>query len=246
MTDPSTDQIRDLLAREMSVAPEPHPWTEVEQRARPDDDASIPVRRRTAIWLAVAACTITLVVGLAAVVAYDDGPTMPAVDPDSTPPPTPASTSLPEPTAPDEVVASNEQAELTATRVGVEVCTQLTKKTPHVSVTFSAYCLDSTRFTETGVHLHYPYLPMIANVGGTTPSTATQVIIVGVIDSPDATAVQITFDGQSVVVPTGPINQAIDGRFFLATVEWDVINGITEDIDGFNDYDGFIVRDASP
>ena len=59
MTDHSTDEIRDLLARAMSDAPEPHPWTNVVRRAR-HHDAARPQQRRTRVWLAVAACTIAL------------------------------------------------------------------------------------------------------------------------------------------------------------------------------------------
>ena len=103
MTDPSTDQIRALLASEMSVSPEPHPWADVERRARLQDNVPLHARRRTGIWLAVAACTIALVGGLVLVVGSDDEPTVPAVHPDSTPPSNPTSTSLPGPTTPDEV-----------------------------------------------------------------------------------------------------------------------------------------------
>ena len=98
MSDHGTDQIRDLLARAMTDAPDPHPWTDVEQRSQLHDDAPLPARRRTGIWLAVAACTIALVGGLVLVVGSDDEPTMPADDPDSPPPPTPASTTAPQST----------------------------------------------------------------------------------------------------------------------------------------------------
>jgi hypothetical protein len=99
MTDHSTDEIRDLLARAMSDSPEPHAWADVEQRAR-RHDAPPPVRRRTRVWLAAAACVVVLVVGLVAVVGSGDEPKVRTDDPDSTTPSTStvASTSVPAPT----------------------------------------------------------------------------------------------------------------------------------------------------
>ena len=84
MTDHSTDQIRDLLARGMSDAPEPHSWADVEQRARQHD--APPRQRRRGVWLAVAACTIALMGGLVAVVGVDDEPEVRIDAPDDTTP----------------------------------------------------------------------------------------------------------------------------------------------------------------
>ena len=56
MTDRSTDQIRDLLASEMSVAPEPHPWGDVEQRAAigpPLPNQAFVDVSRAGVWPAV-------------------------------------------------------------------------------------------------------------------------------------------------------------------------------------------------
>lgn len=62
MTDHGMDEMRDLLARAMTDAPEPHPWSVIEDRAE-RNDAALPTRRRTGVWLASAACTIALVAG---------------------------------------------------------------------------------------------------------------------------------------------------------------------------------------
>ena len=95
MTDHNTDEIRDVLAREMYDAPEPHAWADVEHRAR-RHDVPPPARRRTGLWLGAAACTIALVAGLAAVVTSDEpavrtddptGPTMKTAPSTSTPTP---------------------------------------------------------------------------------------------------------------------------------------------------------------
>lgn len=96
MSDHSTDEIRALLARAVSDAPDPHRWDDVEQRAR-QHHAPPPARRRTGVWLAAAACTIALVAGLIAVVTMNDEPTVRTDDPVDTTPSTAASTSVPAP-----------------------------------------------------------------------------------------------------------------------------------------------------
>lgn len=127
-----------------------------------------------------------------------------------------------------EVVASNDRFELTAVQVGDQVCTKLTETTVPVTMMWTADCWKSTRFTESGIHDLYPL-----------DALDTTHMIIGVVDSPNATAVQITApDGESVVVPTGPANQTIDGRFFLAQIDLDISNGIV--------FDRFTVEDASP
>ena len=82
MSEHSIDEIRELLAKAMSDAPEPQSWTDVEQRARHHDDP--PQQRRLGVWLAVAACTVALLGGLVAVVGSEDEPEVPSDDPDST------------------------------------------------------------------------------------------------------------------------------------------------------------------
>ena len=100
MTDNHTNDIRDLFARAMSDAPDPHPWTEVAQRSRRHDAALAPPRRRPGLWLAATACVVALVGALVAVVASDDEPPAPIDDPDSTTPSTATapSTTTPTPT----------------------------------------------------------------------------------------------------------------------------------------------------
>jgi hypothetical protein len=69
--------------------------------------------------------------------------------------------------------------------------------------------------------------------------TAAEFLIAGVIDSSVATAVRVTSpDGASVVVSTGPPNQATDGRFFLARLDLNAGNGTR--------LDRFTIEDASP
>ena len=64
-------------------------------------------------------------------------------------------------------------------------------------------------------------------------------LVIGVIDVPDATSVRVTSpDGFSVVVPTGPVNRVIDGRFFLATFVLDASDAVR--------LDRFTIEDASP
>jgi hypothetical protein len=135
-----------------------------------------------------------------------------------------------DPNDPDdaEVVASDDRFELTAVQVGDQVCTRLKETAVPVTMTFVANCRESTRLTEPGIVDFDPLDP-----------TETDHLIIGVIDSPSATAVRITSPGgESVVVPTGPVNQAIDGRFFLARLDLDVSNGIR--------LDRFTIEDASP
>jgi hypothetical protein len=124
-----------------------------------------------------------------------------------------------------EIVASDDRFELTAVRGGDRVCTKLEETTVPATITFSANCWESIRFNEQG----------IVHIQPIAPPPNTMHLIIGVIDSPDATAARITSpDGVSVVVPTGPVNQAIDGRFFLARLDLDAGNG------------HFTIEDASP
>ncbi len=97
MSDHDTDEIRELLARAMTEAPDPHRWSDVEDRAQRIETPT-QARRRNGVWLAAAACVVALVGGLVAVVVSDDGPTVPAVDPDRTPPPATTSTTTPQST----------------------------------------------------------------------------------------------------------------------------------------------------
>ena len=97
MSDQHTDEIRDLLARAMSDAPEPHSWVDVERRAR-RNRVTTPVRRRTEVWLAAAACVAALIGGLIVVVESDDEPAVRTDDPTGSTSPTAPSTSAPIPT----------------------------------------------------------------------------------------------------------------------------------------------------
>jgi len=88
MTSPTTDEIRDLLARAMGDAPVPRPWADVERRAMGDapvphpwveverramTPADDPMRsRRLATRLAVAAAIVLLVVGAVVIGAEND------------------------------------------------------------------------------------------------------------------------------------------------------------------------------
>ncbi len=109
------------------------------------------------------------------------------------------------------------------------MCTKLEETTVPATMTFAGNCVGRQR-------------------GWTSPEswisirsmlTDTEHLIIGVLDSPDATAVRITSpDGNTVVAPTGPANQAIDGRFFLARLDLEVSNGIR--------LDRFTIEDASP
>ena len=84
MSDHDTDEIRELLARAMTGAPEPRPWRDVEDRAARPFDAPTPARRRTGVLLAAAACVAALVGGLVAVVVSDDDPAVRTDDPTGT------------------------------------------------------------------------------------------------------------------------------------------------------------------
>ena len=127
-----------------------------------------------------------------------------------------------------DIVARDDRFELTAVRVGDQVCTKLEETTVPATMTFAGNCWESTSLAEPGIVDLF-----------SLEITATLHLIIGVFDSPDATAVRITSpDGNSVVAPTGPVNQAIDGRFFLARLDVDVTNGIQED--------RFTIEDASP
>lgn len=127
-----------------------------------------------------------------------------------------------------KVVATDDEFEFTAVRVSDQVCTKLEQTTEPVTMTFAANCWSAERLDESGI-VDFISLDM----------TDTKHLIIGVIDSTSATAVQITSpDGTATVVPTGPSNQAIDGRFFLARLDFDGNNGI--------DFSDFEIEDASP
>jgi len=127
-----------------------------------------------------------------------------------------------------EVVASDDQFELTAVQVGDQVCTKLEQTTVPATMTFAANCWETTRLTELGIVDLYPL-----------DATDTKHLIIGVIDSPNTTAVRVTSpEGASAVVPTGPGNRAIDGRFFLARLDLDASSEIF--------LDRFTIEDASP
>jgi hypothetical protein len=134
----------------------------------------------------------------------------------------------PDAVADAEIVASDDQFELTAVQVGDQVCTKLSQTAVPVTMTFAANCAPSSRLDESGIIDLSPL-----------DQTDTNHLIIGVVDSASATAVRVTSpDGESVVVPTGPVNRAIDGRFFLARLDLDVGNGIR--------LDRFTIEDASP
>lgn len=127
-----------------------------------------------------------------------------------------------------QIVATDDEFELTAVRVLDQVCTKLEQTTDPVTMTFAANCWGSTSLADPGIVDLF-----------SLEITATLHLIIGVFDSPDATAVRITSpDGNSVVAPTGPDNRAIDGRFFLARLDLDVADGIR--------LDHFTIEDASP
>ena len=127
-----------------------------------------------------------------------------------------------------EAVAGDDRFELTAARAGDQVCTKLEETTVPATMTFAGNCVEAARLDESGIVDLY-----------SLDATDTEHLIIGVLDSPDATAVRITSpDGNTVVAPTGPANQAIDGRFFLARLDLEVGNGIR--------LDRFTIEDASP
>ena len=130
MTDNHTDDIRDLLARAMSDAPQPHDWADVEQRAW-QLDAPSPPRRRTGVWLAAAACTIALVGGLVALEARDEDPLQPV---DTGVVTVPVTTSTPTPTTgpPDALIPpeSTEQSETETADPGSEQPPSLPRPVP--------------------------------------------------------------------------------------------------------------------
>lgn len=110
-----------------------------------------------------------------------------------------------------EVVATDERFEVTAVQAGAQVCTKLADTSVPPTMFAGANCEESSLLSETGIIDHYPL-----------PETDSGVLVVGVIDAPDATAVRITSPaGDSVEVPTGPATGLIDGRFFLARVPLD-------------------------
>ncbi|WP_420451463.1 hypothetical protein [Ilumatobacter sp.] len=127
-----------------------------------------------------------------------------------------------------EIVATDDEFELTAVRVSDQVCTKLEQTTDPVTMTFAANCWDSERLADSGI---VDFVPV--------DLTDTEHLIIAILDSSNAMSVRITSpDGESVVVPTGPANQAIDGRFFLARLILDVSDGIR--------LDQFTIEDASP
>ena len=127
-----------------------------------------------------------------------------------------------------EIVASDDQFELTAVPTTGQVCMKLEQITVPVTMTFAANCWASERLADSGIVDLYAL-----------DTTDTEHLLIGVLDSPDATAVRLTSpDGESVVVETGPANQVIDGRFFLARLDMDIGNGIR--------LDQFTIEDASP
>ena len=127
-----------------------------------------------------------------------------------------------------EVVASDDRFQLTAVQVGDQVCTKLAETAVPATMTFAANCWESTGLIDLGIVDLFPL-----------DDTDTNHLIVGFIDSSSATAVRVTApSGESVVVPTGPVNRAIDGRFFLARLDLDVSDGIR--------LDRFTIEDASP
>lgn len=71
MTDPTRDEIRDMLDRAMSASPEPHTWADIERRAAGPNGPS-SARRRTGVQFAAAACVIAVVAGLVVLIGSDD------------------------------------------------------------------------------------------------------------------------------------------------------------------------------
>ena len=118
-----------------------------------------------------------------------------------------------------EVVARDDRFEFTAVQSGDQVCTKLEDLDVPPTAFFAGNCLASTMYAGSTIVDLYPL-----------DDTDTLHLIIGVIDSPGATAVQLTSPaGESVVVPTGPVNSAIDGRFFLARLALDTDDGIRLD-----------------
>ena len=136
------------------------------------------------------------------------------------------SVTYPDDLADAEIVASDDRFELAALQVGGHACMKLEETTVPAPRMFAPNCWRV--LNGSGIVDLYP-------IG----DTDTEFLIAGVIDSSVATAVRVTSpEGDSVVVPTGPVNQAIDGRFFLARLDLDVANGIR--------LDQFTIEDASP
>lgn len=126
-----------------------------------------------------------------------------------------------------ELVANDNRFELTAVQSGGQVCTKLEDTSIPATMTFAANCFGSERYAESAIIDLYAL-----------DETDTSHLLIGVIDSPSAMAVRLTAPtGESVVVPTGPVNAAIDGRFFLARLVLDISDGIRLDL--------FTIEDAS-
>jgi hypothetical protein len=136
------------------------------------------------------------------------------------------SVTYPDDLADAEIVASDDRFEIAALQIGGHACMKLEETTVPAPRTFAPNCWRA--LNGSGIVDLYP-------IG----DTDTEFLIAGVIDSSVATAVRVTSPaGDSVVVPTGPANEAIDGRFFLARLILDVSNGIR--------LDQFTIEDASP
>lgn len=131
-----------------------------------------------------------------------------------------------------EIVASDDQFEATAARVGDDVCLNLRQTTVPVTASFSPDCYGPDWFGGVGIIDLYA-------LDGAEMTADAPYLIVGRIDDPDATAVRVIEPGgSSTVVETGPTNDVIDGRFFLAYLDIDDRSGIR--------VDQFVIEDASP
>ena len=71
MNEPINDEIREMLGRAVADAPEPRPWDDIERRAQAAAEVA-PVRHRTVVWLAAAACLIAIVAGFVVFIDRDD------------------------------------------------------------------------------------------------------------------------------------------------------------------------------
>jgi hypothetical protein len=126
-----------------------------------------------------------------------------------------------------EVVASDDRFELTAVRSGDQVCIELRDTSVPPTMRFAANCVESTMLDRSTIVDFYPL-----------DETDTEHVVVGVVDAPGATAVRVAAPGgEPVVTTTGPANQVVGGRFFLARLTFDVAGGIR--------LDRFSIEDAS-
>ena len=109
-----------------------------------------------------------------------------------------------------EVVASVQRFELAALHIEDQICTGLREKATPATRVFGANCHEPTKLDDSAALGYSSY----QDETGTT-----RWLVIGVIDSTDATVARITAPtGESVDVTTGPVNQFFDGRFFLADV----------------------------